>query len=74
VFFGPSAFRSFRDVFTDQARYKKRSSTTKWLLLGASFIAEGPARRNTFGRSTLKQRRNYRLRSFGIVTRFETKV
>jgi hypothetical protein len=52
VFFGPSAFRSFRDVFTDQARYEKQSSTAKGLLLGANFVAESPARRNTFGRST----------------------
>jgi hypothetical protein len=52
VFFGPSAFQSLGQVFTDQARYKKRSSTAKGLLLGVSFVAEGPVRRNTFGRST----------------------
>jgi hypothetical protein len=34
VFFGPSASRSLRDFFTDQARYEKRSSTAKGLLLG----------------------------------------
>jgi hypothetical protein len=51
VFFGPSAFRSLGDFFTDQARYEKRSSTVKGLLLGVCFIAEGPIRRNTFGRS-----------------------
>jgi hypothetical protein len=50
VFFGPSATRSLRDFFTDQARYEKRSSTAKGLLLGACFIAEGPAGRNTFGK------------------------
>jgi hypothetical protein len=73
VFFGPSAFRSLGEFFTDQAHYEKRSSTTKGLLLGVCFIAEGPVRRNTFGRSTRKQRRSYHPGSFGIVTRLETK-
>jgi hypothetical protein len=36
VFFGPSAFRSFKDVFTDQAHYEKRFSTAKGLLLGSA--------------------------------------
>jgi hypothetical protein len=49
VFFGPSAFQSLGQFFTDQARYEKRSSTTKGLLLGVCFVAEGPVRRNTFG-------------------------
>jgi hypothetical protein len=34
VFFEPSASRSLRDFFTDQARYEKRSSAAKGLLLG----------------------------------------
>jgi hypothetical protein len=42
VFFGPSAFRSLWDFFVDRARYEKRSSTAKGLLLGACFFAEGP--------------------------------
>jgi hypothetical protein len=54
VFFEPSAFRSLGDFFTDQARYEKRSSTTKGLLLGACFVAEDPVRRNTFGSSSQK--------------------
>jgi hypothetical protein len=37
--------------FTDQARYEKRSSTAKGLLLEVCFVVEGPLRRNTFGRS-----------------------
>jgi hypothetical protein len=48
-------FRTFgflkpkRLFFTDQARYEKRSSTEKGLLLGPCFVAEGPAGRNSFG-------------------------
>jgi hypothetical protein len=38
----------------DQARYEKRSSTAKGLLLGVCFVAEGPVRRNTFERSAQK--------------------
>jgi hypothetical protein len=53
VFFGPSASRSLRDFLTDQARYEKRSSTAKGLLLGVCFVAEGPAGRNTFGKTCL---------------------
>jgi hypothetical protein len=34
---------------------KKRSSTTKGLLLGAFFSAEGPLSKNTFGKITSKQ-------------------
>jgi hypothetical protein len=41
--------------------------------LGVYFIAEGTERRNTFGRSTQKQRRSYYPGSFGIVTRLEAK-
>jgi hypothetical protein len=74
VFFGPSTFWSLGEFFTDQARYEKRSSTMKGLLLGVCFIAEGPVRRNTFGRSTQKQRRSYHPGSFDIATRLETKV
>jgi hypothetical protein len=52
--FGPSASRSLKDLFfTDQARYEKRSSTAKGLLLGPCFIAEGPTGRNSFGKSCL---------------------
>jgi hypothetical protein len=54
VFFGPSAFRSLGKIFTYQARYEKRSSTTKGILLGVCFVAEGPVRRNTFERSVQK--------------------
>ena len=73
VFFRPSAFRSLGEFFTDRARHEKRSSIVKGLLLGVCFVAEGPVRRNTFGRSTQKQRRSYRPGSFDIVTRLETK-
>jgi hypothetical protein len=45
VFFGSSASRSLEDFFTDQARYEKRSSTAKGLLLGVCFIAEDPKER-----------------------------
>jgi hypothetical protein len=34
VFFRPSALRSLRDFFTDQARYEKRSSTAKGATVG----------------------------------------
>ena len=44
VFFGPSAPRSLRDFFTDQARYEKRSSTAKGATVG----------------SMLRRRRSYR--------------
>jgi hypothetical protein len=33
--------------FADQARYEKRSSTAKGLLLGAFFCAEGPLSKKT---------------------------
>jgi hypothetical protein len=45
VFFGSSASRSLKDFFTDQARYEKRSSTVKVLLLGVCFTAEDPKER-----------------------------
>jgi hypothetical protein len=45
VFFGSSASRSLEGFFTDQARYEKRSSTAKGLLLGVCFIAEDPKER-----------------------------
>jgi hypothetical protein len=45
VFFGPSVFRSLGEFFMDQARYEKRSSTAKGLLLGVCFVAEGPAQK-----------------------------
>jgi hypothetical protein len=64
VFFGPSAFRSLREFFAGRARYEKRSGTVKGLLLGVCFIAEGPIRRNTFGRLT--QRRSYQSESFEV--------
>jgi hypothetical protein len=54
AFFGSLAPRSLGDFFTDQARYDKRSSTAKGLLLGVCFVAEDPVRRNTFGRSSQK--------------------
>jgi hypothetical protein len=53
VFFGPSASRSQETFFTDPARYEKRSSTAKGLLLGPCFVAEGPEGRNTFGKICL---------------------
>jgi hypothetical protein len=43
------------------------------MFIGVCFVAEGPVRRNTFGRSTQKQRRSYHPGSFGIATRLETK-
>ena len=79
VFFGPSAFRSLGNIFTDQAHYEKQSSTAKGLLLGVCFVAEGPLRRNTFERLAYNQtqregtHRSYYPRSFGIVARLETK-
>jgi hypothetical protein len=45
----PSSF------FVDRARYEKRSSTAKGLLLGAFFSVEGPLSKNTFGKMTCKQ-------------------
>jgi hypothetical protein len=60
--FGPSTFRSLREFFTGRARYEKRSGTVKGLLLEVCFVAEGPIRRNTFGRST--QSRSYQSESF----------
>jgi hypothetical protein len=50
VFFGSSASRSLEDFFTDQARYEKRSSTAKGILLGVCFVAEDPK-----GRKHLQQ-------------------
>jgi hypothetical protein len=35
----------------NQARYEKRSSTAKGLLLGVCLVAEDPEERNTFGKS-----------------------
>jgi hypothetical protein len=58
VFFGSSASQSLGDFFTDQARYEKRSSTVKGLLLGVCFVAEDPEGRNTFGGSSPKQCRS----------------
>jgi hypothetical protein len=45
VFFGSSASRSLEDFFMNQARYEKRSSTAKGLLLGVCFVAEDPKER-----------------------------
>jgi hypothetical protein len=53
--------------FANRARYKKRSSTTKGLLLGVFFHAEGPQGKNTFGKiiqrhtwhDDAKERRSY---------------
>jgi hypothetical protein len=45
VFFGSSASRSLEEFFTDQARYEKRSSTAKGLLLWVCFVAEDPKAR-----------------------------
>jgi hypothetical protein len=64
VFFGPSAFRSLREFFTGRARYEKRSSTVKGLLLGVCFVAEGPIIINTFGRLEQEQCRSYQSGSF----------
>jgi hypothetical protein len=55
VFFRSSVSRSLEDFFTDQARYEKRSSTVKGLLLGVCFVAEDPKKENTFGRSSQEQ-------------------
>jgi hypothetical protein len=64
VFFGPSAFRSLGEFFTDRARHEKQSGTVKGLLLGVCFVAEGPIRRNTFGRLT--QSRSYQSEGFKV--------
>jgi hypothetical protein len=45
VFFGSLASRSLEDLFPDQDRYDKRSSTAKGLLLGVCFVAEDPKER-----------------------------
>jgi hypothetical protein len=45
VFFGSSTSRSLEYFFTDLARYEKRSSTAKGLLLGVCFVAEDPKER-----------------------------
>jgi hypothetical protein len=55
---------AFEIFFTDQARYEKRSSTAKGLLLGVCFVAKGPIRRNIFGRLT--QSRSYQSEGFGV--------
>jgi hypothetical protein len=54
VFFGSSASRSQKDFFMDQARYKKRSSTAKGLLLGVCFVAEDPKEREHLQKILLK--------------------
>jgi hypothetical protein len=54
VFSESSASRSLEDFFTDQARYEKRSSTAKGILLGVCFVAEDP-KKNSFERSSQKQ-------------------
>ena len=41
--------------FADRARYKKRSSTVKGLLLGVFFSAEGHLGKNTFGKTVQRQ-------------------
>ena len=64
MFFGPLAFRSLREFFTGRARYEKRSGAMKGLLLGVCFVAEGPIRRNTFGRLTQSQ--SCQSKSFGV--------
>jgi hypothetical protein len=61
VFFWIFGIPKLRRFFTDQARYQKRSSTAKGLLLGICFVAEDPKEINTFGRSSPKQRQSYRL-------------
>jgi hypothetical protein len=50
-----------------------RISKTLYGLKKKWCFGESPVRRNTFGRSTQKQRRSYHLGSFGILTRLETK-
>jgi hypothetical protein len=52
---------------------KKIAYSISKILVGVCFIAEGPAERNTFRRSTQKQCRSYHLGSFSIVTHFEMK-
>jgi hypothetical protein len=39
----------------DRARYEKRSSTAKGLLLGVFFSAEGPLGKNTFDKDNIKE-------------------
>jgi hypothetical protein len=43
------------EFFEDQARYEKRYSTAKGLLLGAFFSAEGALSKNTFDKMICKQ-------------------
>jgi hypothetical protein len=43
--------------FADRARYEKRSSTAKGLLLGVFFSVEGPQGKNTFGKRVRRQER-----------------
>jgi hypothetical protein len=63
----------------DQARYEKRSSTTRGLLLGACLFTETPPSKNTFGSMICEltqykgKSRSYNSESFGIMTRLETK-
>jgi hypothetical protein len=41
--------------FADRARYEKRSSTAKGLLLGVFSFAEGPQGKSTFGKTVQRQ-------------------
>jgi hypothetical protein len=54
VFFGPSAFRSLRVFHGPSSLRKKRSSTTKGLLLGVFFLVEDAQDKNTFGKMIQK--------------------
>jgi hypothetical protein len=50
-----------------------KDSDSNLVCVGVYFVAEGPVRRNTSGRSTQKQSQSYHPGSFGIVTHLETK-
>jgi hypothetical protein len=56
-----------------KALYGLKQAPRAWYVLGVCFVAEGPIRINTFGRSPQKQSRSYHPRSFGITTCLKTK-
>jgi hypothetical protein len=61
------------EIFHGSSSLQKTIYHHEGATIGGCFIAEGPVRRNTFGRSAQKQRRSYHPGSFGIATRLETK-
>ena len=62
-------FRTFgipkpKRIFYGSSSLRKTIGTVKGLLLGVCFVAEGPVRRNTFGRLKQERCRNYQSGSF----------